>query len=196
MPPILFTIYDTLTESVPLQIFAVSTTLILISLVGLVWARALRLSMLEDIPLNRVEFEHPHIPSLRLIVLQIAALLCICAGFVTTWLFSQEYFYVVATRLGPLLMVSAIGIFSELVSLQMRTYGLSLSLGTALGICTGSVLTFGQGTDLVSLLLVSGAMSVLIVLQLENRKAIRRWSTGAHVCLILATVFWTTFLLH
>ncbi|MFA7681634.1 MAG: hypothetical protein WCX61_01240 [Candidatus Peribacteraceae bacterium] len=56
------------TTSLSVQIFVISTLVLLAGLSILVWSQAVHLKLLEPISLKKIEILHPHIPSLKVIV--------------------------------------------------------------------------------------------------------------------------------
>lgn len=185
---------DQLSTSTPLQIFSVSTSLLIIALVGLVWARAVRWSFLDTMPLNRVEFEHPHLPSIRNILFQCIAFVCVTAAvLITNRALWSEPFRLVEV-LGPLLLITTVGISTELHSLRARVFGISLSLGTAIGMALASLFTLHSAADAITSILLLGATALILALQLQTTALMKRWPPTAHFLLLITAALWFIFL--
>src|SRR3989338_5322453 len=49
------------------EVFAVSTFVLFCGMLGLVWRDVVNVSFLSNLPLNTIEKQHPHIPSLKIV---------------------------------------------------------------------------------------------------------------------------------
>ncbi len=196
MSAFLLSIADQISSSTALQIFSASTSLLLIALLGLVWARAVHWTFLDSMPLSRVEWEHPVLPSLRRIGLQAAAFLCVfIAVGATQQRLTDEPFQIIR-QFGPVLILAAIGIAAELhTSIRVHIYGLALSLGTAIGLSIASLATLAtlSVAGIASSLFLSGAVVLLLSVQMLHRDTTKHWPIPAHALLILAAILWAYF---
>lgn len=194
MTTVFLQLVDQLSASLALQIFAASTSILIISLVALVWARAVRWSFLDTVPLNKVEFHHPHLPSVRNILFQAAAFVCVTAAVLITEKAMWEESFRIAQHLGPVLLITTVGIASELHSIRARIYGLSLSLGTAIGMGVASLANITSITGALTSMLLSGATALLLAAQIQNKSLVKRWPLNAHLLLVLTAGIWYFFL--
>ncbi len=193
MSPTLLRWSDYLSSSTSLQMFTMSTGILLLSIAALVWVRAVRWSFLDDVRLDRVEFTHPHLPSPNHVLVQVVAFLAACASLLATEL-PLITPYEGIRLLGPALLVIAVAVAAELISLKTRIYGISLSLGMMFGIGVASLLNIDSPLTAATTLFLLGTACIVTVIQMRNRKLVREWPRGAHVLLLFSTVGWILFL--
>lgn len=179
-----------ISTSLSLQIFLLSSLLLLCGMVLIVWMRACRLSFLNTTSIKEIEFTHPHLPSLQVIVaifLCSASLLTVVLQTVSglppfagpfEWIYLAAFF----------VLSGALGILAELRSRGSRDIIFAVIIGTSIAflflVFKYAVGLQGPGHVIALLLLL------LLSVALAWRIFVRRW-TGTTQSLSVATfVLW------
>lgn len=184
---VLYRMYDQLASSLSLRVFSLSTLLVLTGMACVVWARAIRLKQLDNVRLDKVEFEHPHLPSSRIIGYQVFCIVLLCLTLFTPGMLSERPYEFVAV-FGPLLLVLVIAVGTELQSVRARIVGLSLNAGVTLGTAVATFVRANAPGGAMLAALLCGACAWLLALQLHHGKTLRRWPLGANALLALSAI--------
>lgn len=175
--------------SLSLQIFMLSLVTLFCCLLLLTWKRAVRLSFFNSIPLDEIELQHPHIPSLRAIV---TIFLCSIALFVTSLgtigtisIFSGPYEIL---YLAALFVLSAvIWILAEVRCKCLNEYNSAFIIGTALAfIC---MVFIGVSRD--SWIITATFLALLVgSTLLAWRVLYSSWNDKAQTFFIITFIMW------
>lgn len=194
MKEFFFVLADYYATSTPVALFSVSIFLLFVSLIGLAWVRAIRLSFLDGVSLNSVEVAHPHLPSIHFIRSQCVWFLCLL-GAVAVLKLHLDIPQIFIMQMGPLIILLAIILAGELWFWSERAYGVALSLGSCAGVALAALLGHTTGSDLLFSLFLCGA-AMLPFLQRRQRAVMQHsWPWIAHTALICSAILWCVFLL-
>lgn len=182
-----YRIYDQLEASLSLRVFSFSALCVLVGMVCVVWARAIRLKQMDNLRLDRVEFEHPHLPSSRIIGYQALCIALLCIALFTPGMLSERPYEFVAI-FGPLLLVLVVAVSTELQSVRARVAGLSLNAGVTLGTAVSMFVRTNTAGGTVLAALLCGACAWLLALQLHHGKQLRQWPVGSNIVLVCSAI--------
>jgi hypothetical protein len=184
---VLYRIYDQLASSLSLRVFSFSAICVLTGMLCVVWARAVRLKQMDNMRLDKVEFEHPHLPSSRIIAYQVLCIALLCMTLFTPGMLSERPYEFVAI-FGPLLLVLVIAVGTELQSVRARIVGLSLNAGVTLGTAVATFVRANAPGGAVLAALLCGACAWLLALQLQHGKQLRQWPVGGNILLVCSAI--------
>ncbi|MEQ1849351.1 MAG: hypothetical protein ABL890_02050 [Candidatus Peribacteraceae bacterium] len=123
-------------SSTVLQIFLVSNIILVVGMSILVWLYAVRLTHVQNMPLNVVEFTHPQLPKLDIILLILFSHACILLAVMIALLgagpFTGPYAWIGMTS--ALLISAALSMFAELKKRGSRAYASGVALGTSVAL--------------------------------------------------------------
>ena len=154
-----------------------------------IWSDTVHLSFLNSEPLSNIEFHHPYIPNAQTIV--ITVLCCVSLMFVSIdtigssvlndpyeWIYLAAFF----------LVVTSMGVISELKYQGSKDLAFAFVVGTALAFCFLVV----RQTLIVST--IQHALTLLLLLTsvtiLAWGKLFTRWSKSTKACLAVTFCFW------
>ncbi len=181
-------------DSFSVLLFVVSALFLIVG-VAIKTKDRVRLRYLEHVPLNHIEFTHPHLPSARVIA---AILLCtltlLLAGLQTVQgIFPFDDPYRGLNLISFFLIAGAVGILAELHWKGGKEYVSAALVGTALAFLllimhvSGMVKPFGEKLFLLVLLLPS----MLLVGYIFSRQH----RIGTVLTLLFSFLFWMTIAL-
>lgn len=178
--------------SVTTQVFLLSTLVLLLALLLKVHRDAFHVRFLDAVPLNRIELEQMHIPSLRVIV---AVVLCAVAFLaVGLWALSaltndngNAYWWLSVAAVFVLLL--ACGVLAEIRWKRARDYLFSCVLGTAAAL--GLLLAYVPQSGALALSLHGATVAAVVAVAWR----LLRPAHSLRVLLTAAAVFllWTGF---
>lgn len=177
--------------SIPLFFFS---TVLLIAGVWLeVRSRAVRLSAIENRPLNWIEATHPHLPSLRFVVVialcSVTLLLVSLQTLEETFPFNDPYH---GLNLASLFILgSAIGILCEMKWKGAKEYTSALLSGTALAFLL-IIIHYNIALESSVQQILLGALLLPSLFLIGSTHVQKKNHTGPLVALIVTFGFWMT----
>lgn len=175
---ILDVLFAHVTTSTVVQLFLLSSVFLAVGLVILVWLYAVRLSHVQEMPLNIVEHTHPQLPTVDVILLIFFCHACVLLAVLIS-LFGADPFsgpYQWIALFSALLLSAGLSVYAELKARAARPYAAGVALGTSVSLFLIVLRLLLQGQPLPStmfavfLLLLSVAGSFkLMNLRLVSR---------------------------
>ncbi|HLD64246.1 MAG TPA: hypothetical protein VI913_05115 [Candidatus Peribacteraceae bacterium] len=188
----IFVLWANLYESVTVQIFVISASVIVIGLLLMVWIYGIRLTHLDPLPLSAVEAEHPHIPSVRVLVAIFICSLCLLAAAAMSLMglapFDEPYQFLYLAAI--LVLAGTAGILSELRFRNGRQFPFAFTVGTSLAFI---FLSFALSISQKAFLPAATLLLLLIAsLVLARRVFFPTWSNRVQLTMLLVFIFWVT----
>ena len=178
------------TGSISIPLFLVSVLLLFVGIALQVRSQAIRLSFLEDRPLNWIEKKHPHLPSSRIITtIALCSVTLLLAGLQTmsrTFPFNDPY---QGLNLASLFLLgAACGILAEMKWKDAGEYACAVLVGTAMAFIL-LILRFSLTTDLLTKTIVPFVLLVPSVL-LAGQTVAREHRRATLLTVLLTFAFW------
>lgn len=185
---------DYYATSTTVALFSVSLFLLFVSLIGLAWVRAIKVTFLDSVPLNSVELEHPHVPSVHFIRAQCVWFLLLL-GAVAVLRLRLDIPQIFIMQMGPLILLLSVILIGELWFWSERAYGMALSLGSCAGVALAALFGHTTSSDLLLSLFLCGA-AMLPFFQRQQRVILQHpWPWIAHIALVCSAALWCALLL-
>ena len=176
--------------SLSLQVFVCSAVILIFGLAILSWSHGLHLKLLEPISLKEIELNHPHIPSIKVIVViflcSIALLIVSLQAIADAPPFNGPYESLYLASI--FVLGGAIGILAELLWKGAKQYAFAFISGTAIAFVLLIVRFAFTGGELV--IAIPICLILIGCLLLAWRVLFTAWERSVQILAVLTVIFW------